>query len=298
MVKKIKSAIYYTGNKFRLVEQLLPLFPKNIDLFVDAFGGSGVVSLNVDSKQTWYNEFDPHTFRLYNLLRDTDPNVIINHIKERIKQFNLQKGKEKTDIGKPEYYAFRDYINQETKTNGYLSYLDAYALSYYAFCTSLRFDQKAEDNLKADVISTYGNREFNDGKSKAGKIIAHYNRLKEKNFYETTNFEIINLINKLLMNEHTLANRTFIYFDPPYLDTITTYNGGWDNEKEQHFKEMLYKLDLAGFKWGLSNIERPDLIEWANENGYTIKYLDIKYVSNGAGLKNHKEVYITNYKSE
>lgn len=37
----IKSPIFYMGNKYRLLPQLLPLFPSNIDTFYDLFGGSG-----------------------------------------------------------------------------------------------------------------------------------------------------------------------------------------------------------------------------------------------------------------
>jgi len=34
-----KSPINYTGGKFKLLPQILPLFPSNIDIFVDLFAG-------------------------------------------------------------------------------------------------------------------------------------------------------------------------------------------------------------------------------------------------------------------
>lgn len=39
MNKYIKSPIFYMGNKYRLLPQLIPLFPTNINTFYDLFGG-------------------------------------------------------------------------------------------------------------------------------------------------------------------------------------------------------------------------------------------------------------------
>lgn len=48
MNKYIKSPIFYMGNKYRLLPQLIPLFPSNINTFYDLFGGSGCMSGNVE----------------------------------------------------------------------------------------------------------------------------------------------------------------------------------------------------------------------------------------------------------
>lgn len=37
----IKSPLNYTGGKYKLLPQLLELFPTNIDTFVDLFAGGG-----------------------------------------------------------------------------------------------------------------------------------------------------------------------------------------------------------------------------------------------------------------
>lgn len=37
----IKSPLNYIGGKYRLLKQILPLFPANIDTFVDLFSGGG-----------------------------------------------------------------------------------------------------------------------------------------------------------------------------------------------------------------------------------------------------------------
>lgn len=40
------SPIFYMGNKYKLLKQILPLFPETCRVFIDAFGGSGVVTMN------------------------------------------------------------------------------------------------------------------------------------------------------------------------------------------------------------------------------------------------------------
>ena len=44
-MKYLESPIFYMGNKYKLLKQLIPLFPKQCDTFLDLFGGSGVVSI-------------------------------------------------------------------------------------------------------------------------------------------------------------------------------------------------------------------------------------------------------------
>ena len=45
----IKSPLNFTGGKYKLLPQLLPLFPKKINSFIDLFCGGCNVSLNIDA---------------------------------------------------------------------------------------------------------------------------------------------------------------------------------------------------------------------------------------------------------
>ena len=47
----IASPLNYTGGKFRLLPQLLPLFPGDTDTFVDLFCGGCNVGLNAPARQ-------------------------------------------------------------------------------------------------------------------------------------------------------------------------------------------------------------------------------------------------------
>ena len=47
----IKSPLNYTGGKYKLLPQLLPLFPQNINTFVDLFAGGCNVGVNAHAKK-------------------------------------------------------------------------------------------------------------------------------------------------------------------------------------------------------------------------------------------------------
>lgn len=40
MKKYLESPIFYMGNKYKLLKQLIPLFPDKCKTFLDLFGGS------------------------------------------------------------------------------------------------------------------------------------------------------------------------------------------------------------------------------------------------------------------
>ncbi|GAB4481076.1 MAG: hypothetical protein OHK0057_35350 [Thermoflexibacter sp.] len=49
--KQIKSPLNYIGGKHKLLEQILPLFPKQISTFIDLFAGGCNVGLNVKAEK-------------------------------------------------------------------------------------------------------------------------------------------------------------------------------------------------------------------------------------------------------
>ena len=47
----IKSPLNYTGGKHKLLPQILPLFPTEINTFVDLFTGGGNIAVNVNANK-------------------------------------------------------------------------------------------------------------------------------------------------------------------------------------------------------------------------------------------------------
>ena len=52
----VKGPLNYTGGKHKLLPQILPLFPKEINTFVDLFCGGGNVTVNVEAKRIIGND--------------------------------------------------------------------------------------------------------------------------------------------------------------------------------------------------------------------------------------------------
>lgn len=52
----IASPLNYIGGKARILDQLLPLFPQDIDIMIDLFCGGCNVGMNVPAERTIYND--------------------------------------------------------------------------------------------------------------------------------------------------------------------------------------------------------------------------------------------------
>ena len=296
-MKLIKSPIFYMGNKYDLLKQLIPLFPKNIDTLYDLFGGSAVISLNVESNKTIYNELNENIYNLIQLFKNNDSNDLINHLKGRQIQFNLFDGKIDIRINKENQKEIRkkyeqNYLNFRKYYNETKNIKDLYTLTFYSFCNLLRFNKKSEFNMP------FGFRSYTEKYD--NRIIDACDVLKNKNiiFKNENAFDIL---------QDTIFNKDdFIYLDPPYSNTTAIYNekrafGGWTIEDDKRLFIILEKLDKCGIKWGLSNvfrnkgIENKHLIEWCNKNKWNINHLNKNYASLGKGNAKSDEVYICNY---
>ena len=59
----------YMGGKHKLLPQIEPLFPKDIEVFVDLFCGGLDVSLNVKSEKKICNDLEPHIIDFIQIFR-------------------------------------------------------------------------------------------------------------------------------------------------------------------------------------------------------------------------------------
>ena len=61
----IKSPLNFTGGKYKLLPQLLPLFPQDISTFVDLFCGGCNVAVNFSAKKIICNDIDSNLISFY-----------------------------------------------------------------------------------------------------------------------------------------------------------------------------------------------------------------------------------------
>lgn len=294
----IKSPIFYMGNKYKLLEQLIPLFPTNINTFYDIFGGSGVVSGNINAKYIKYNEINNNIVELYKLFLKYTPEDIDYSIRQYIHSYNLNTEgtdvrqnnpdiKEVRDFYNKNYINFRDAYNKSDR-----DYIMLYTLTFYSFSNLIRFNGKNEFNMP------YGNRCY---------TMKHYEQIEDwcdllKNkTIEISSEDAFSILQGTIFNKDD-----FIYLDPPYTNTLAIYNekrafGGWTIDSDYRLFAILEKLDKCGIKWGMSNVFKnkdsvnQHLIDWCSNNKWNVYHLNKTYSALGKGNANSDEVYICNY---
>ena len=299
---RIKSPIFYMGNKFDLLENLLPRFPleQEVGTFIDLFGGSGTVSLNVPYTNIIYNELNDNIINLLEMFINTSAEKIIQDIENNVNKFGLPKqnndvsslhyDEEYKNMYNEKYLNFREYYNKSEPRK----MVDLYTLTFFSFSNLIRFNSKSEFNMP------FGNRYFT--KEHQRLIYDACKRLRTKNITISNKnaFEVLKNIGENKQNY-------FIYLDPPYLNTQAIYNenrafGGWSIEDDYKLFGELDRLNALGIKWAMSNVlenkgkKNEHLEKWAKDNGYIIIHFEDKqYSSLGKGNANSKEVLIVNY---
>lgn len=86
---RIQSPLNYTGGKFRLLPQILPLFPANIDVLVDLFCGGGNVGINTSAERIVLNDSDKNVIRIFRLFRQYPTEQILEIIDGIIDRYGL-----------------------------------------------------------------------------------------------------------------------------------------------------------------------------------------------------------------
>ena len=64
----IRSPFFYVGDKYRILNQILPYFPTKINTYIEPFVGGGSVFLNVDAEKFILNDIDANLINLHNYL--------------------------------------------------------------------------------------------------------------------------------------------------------------------------------------------------------------------------------------
>ena len=262
------------GGKYKLLQQILPLFPKNIDTFIDLFGGGFNVGINASAKEVIYNDLNLPVVEILEYIHRSKTDCILSEIDKIIEQYDLSK------INKGGYLKLRGYYNKSV----FKSPIILYTLICYAFNNQMRFNSKGEFNMP------FGERYFNP-------------TLREKfiEFSEAINNKDCKFINADFREFIGVAfgKNDFLYCDPPYFNSTATYNenGGWTNADEEDLRDMLV---ISNVKWALSNNLKTNLTlkDWAEEHGYKIHYLNITYGNCNYQKKDKTkdiEVLITNY---
>lgn len=290
-LKKIKSPLNYIGGKAKILDQILPLFPKEIDNFIDLFAGGCNVGINVNANKIYYNDNLTYLIEMYKAFQINDLDSTILHIENRIKEFELSNTNEE------------GYKKMRKKYNELKHPLDLFVLIAFTFNHQIRFNNQHEFN------NPFGRERSSFNASMKLNLQRFILRLKE------TNAEFVNVCFNEFDFSH-LNSKDFVYCDPPYLITTGTYNDGkrgfkgWTDKEENQLLNTLDDLNHQNIKFALSNVlehkgKSNDILKnWvANHPNYVINFLDFNYSNSSyqtldRDKKASIEVLVTNYEPQ
>lgn len=86
----IKSPLNYIGGKFRILDQIIPLFPNKIDTFVDLFSGGANVGINAKANKYIFNDMNTKLNEMFRYFKNKDPESLINEIENIITTSTLR----------------------------------------------------------------------------------------------------------------------------------------------------------------------------------------------------------------
>ena len=300
----VKSPLNYTGGKYKILNQLIPIFPKELDLFVDLFSGGSNVGVNVNAKRIVCVDKQKEIIRVMDLFKKYEDGYIIDKLEKIIDKYELSNSllngyeiyhctsdKGLGSYNKNKYVELRNDYNNMKYDSIEKDFLFL-TLVIYGFNNQIRFNSNGEFNMPV------GKRDFNNSLRKNLKNFI--TKLKTKNI-EFVNSDFREFA--IETNENTL-----VYCDPPYFLGTASYNenGGWTKQDEIDLLNYLTILDSRGIKFALSNViehkgaTHEMLEEWIREHNYTIHYITCDYNNSNyhkqeGNVTKTVEVLITNY---
>lgn len=286
----IKSPLNYVGGKYKILDQIIPKFPKKINTFVDLFGGGFNVGINVNAETIIYNDVIKPLCELMNYFSDHTASEVIEKIENNIKINGLNKENSEAFLKLRNKYNHTIYENEDERI------LDFYSLILYSFNYQIRFNQNMKYNTPF------------------GKNRSSYNQNTRKNLKQFV--DKINKVNLKISKDKfinfdfsNLGKDDFVYCDPPYLITTGSYNDGnrgikdWTIDDEKKLLSILDDLNSRGVKFALSNVliannrKNEVLTKWSEK--YNVYIIKNTFDNSNYRRKNKKdsiEVLITNYK--
>lgn len=300
---KVRSPLFYVGDKYKLMPQLSTVFPTEINTFYDVFVGGGSASLNTQAKHYQFNDFDSNIMALHEYLLEhtQDMDAFLADMYERIDKYGLTHSEvrdhpqlaqfkaqyKKTyfaKLNKDSYMQLRDEYNQDQSQMALL-----YLLLVYGFNHMTRFNASGLFNLPV------GNVDWNMNVTRALKHYGDFATINKPQLFNEDFEEFI--------KSRDYQPGDFVYLDPPYLITASEYNKGWGEEEELRLYATIDWLTNQGVQWGLSNVvdhkgRHNDILNsWMVQ--YDVHEISSNYISRFDNtIKDSKEVYVTNVSSK
>ena len=254
----------YMGGKTNVIDYIKPHL-NGKPILIDIMGGGFNVGINgYGFDKVIYNDLNYIVKDLVSMFKYQDTKLILDKIEKIIAKYSLEKQNKMNYLKLREEYNLKYRFKQDSSI-----YL--YTLLLYGFQQQLRFNSKYEFN------NPIGESGYNE--SIKEKIISFSRKIKEMNvvFYSKSYEELEELVENAL-----------VYFDPPYLITLGSYNDGkrgfkgWNETEELKLINYFNRLLHKNCKIIISNIldykglENKLLKEWIMLNNPIVEKMTIR----------------------
>ena len=276
----------YIGGKSRIGKWIVPFYDKDMETYVETFGGMFWCFFNMDLKQfpnlkkVVYNDFNPLNYNLFNCIQN--PTELLR----AINSIDCQKfGMEITpSIYKEQFINFQAEIfaeNFRVEPGNY-----EVAAKYVYILTQVFSGSKPETSSFIDLKGKYKSKylTFRDKLLKPDWI---------EHFLKITHVENMDFAE--VIKKYDSPN-TYFYVDPPYWKTENYYSNH-DFDRQDHERLSNSLISMEG-KFSLSYYDFELLHEWFPEDQY--KWEKKKFAKASAAKKGKtqtmgEELLIMNY---
>jgi len=276
----------YIGGKSKIGKWIVPFYPKDMETYVETFGGMFWCFFNMDLsqypnlKRVVYNDFNPLNYNLFMCLQN--PEVLLSAVNRIPCQ---QQGVEDTPaIYKEQFNTFQKELFSDGFTINYPDY--DVAAKYAYVLTQVFSGSKPETSSFIDLKGKYKSKylTFRDKLSKPDWV-DHFLKITD-----VENMDFSDVIDKYD------SPSTYIYLDPPYWKTENYYsNHDFDRQDHERLANVLH--NVKG-KFSLSYYDFPLLSEWFPKDQY--RWVKKEFAKAAAAKKGEKqnmgeELLIMNY---
>ena len=251
------------GNKKKIAQQIQAYFPPH-KIYIEPFFGAGGMFFNKPkAKYNIVNDLDSDVFNLFQ--------VVMNQKEELEKAFYMM----------PIHSDLLDYwkVNQEIEP----------IKKALRFLFLSNFTLNGTGSAVRHQVSSGAGGVKDSKDSFLKELEKTFLLLYDCNF---TNFDFRKFLDKLGFHKdgRNDEEKTFIYSDPPYLDTSDNYSNSFTHQDSAHLFDCLQN---TGCKFAYSEFDHPFILEQAKERN-----LNVITIGERQNLKNRRtEILVTNYKN-
>lgn len=273
--KLVIPVVKWVGGKRQLLDDLLPLLPKQIVTYCEPFIGGGAMLFKLQPKTTYINDINEDLISLYAVIRNDVESLISA----------LQIHRNETDY----FYKVRDWDRNKAE---YDTLTEIQKAARFIFLNKTCYNGLFRVNNSGEFNSPFGSYKnpniINEPTLRA--VSVYFNN-------SNINFSCGDYENTLAK----LSHKAFVYLDPPYDPVSDTANftgyarGGFTRDDQIRLRKSCDLLTQRGIKFMLSN-SSTDFIR-KEYKAYNITTVKAKRAINSDATKRGQvyEVVVRNY---